>query len=101
MSKFKQGDKVDLGDECKDVVTSFVGIAIARTEWLNGCARVMLQPPVGKDGKCPDPVQFDEPQLLIIKKQKVDGPKQVETSLKTSGRTGGPGAAKITRGQNV
>ena len=34
----------NLGDEVKDTITGFKGIVVARTEWLNGCARVTVQP---------------------------------------------------------
>jgi hypothetical protein len=62
---------IELGDEVKDSVTGVKGIATARCEFLHGCTRVGVQPPIGKDGKIPDSVYFDEPQLVIIKKAKV------------------------------
>ena len=41
-----------LGDLVKDKVTGFTGIVICRAVWLNGCARLTVQPQkVGKDGK--------------------------------------------------
>lgn len=81
---------IKLGDECRDEVTGFKGIAVARTEWLNGCARVVIQPPVGKDGKCPEAMTFDEPQLIVTKAQKIKGPEMVEKAKKETGKTGGP-----------
>jgi hypothetical protein len=60
-----------LGDEAKDTVTGFSGVAVSRTEYLNGCTRVCLQPPIGKDGKLPTYEAFDEPQLRVLKVQKV------------------------------
>ena len=71
---------ISLGQEARDRVTGFKGIAVARTEWLNGCARVTLQPKMGKDGKHPDAVTFDEPQLELIGKGVRIGPRD----------TGGP-----------
>lgn len=77
-----------LGNELRDKVTGFKGIAIARTEWLNGCFRWVLQPKMGKDGKVPEGQTFDEPQLEFISKGTVkEGPKN----------TGGPLPIKITQ----
>jgi hypothetical protein len=60
---------IRLGDKVKDSVTGFTGIAIGRTEWLHGCARIIVQPTgVMKDGKLYDTQQFDEPQLVILKR---------------------------------
>ncbi len=63
--------KIELGDEVKCTVTGFRGIAIGRSEFLQGCARVGVQPKVGSDGKHPESHWIDEPQLEVIKKQKV------------------------------
>lgn len=58
---------IQLGDKVKDSVTGFIGLCVARTEWISGCARLTLQPAVGKDGKIPESQTFDEPQLRVIK----------------------------------
>jgi len=59
---------INLGDEAKDAVTGFSGIATARTVWLNGCVRVSLQPrKLDKDGKVQEALTFDEPQLVLVK----------------------------------
>ena len=76
---------IKLGGEVRDKITGFKGIAIARTEWLYGCARIVVQPPVGKDGKCPANETFDELQLDVLKAAKI----AVETPT-SSERTGGP-----------
>lgn len=72
---------IQLGDEVKDAVSGFQGIAVGRHEYLQGCTRITVQPPVGRDKKLPEAQTFDEPQLEIIKAEKV-----------ASGRkdTGGP-----------
>jgi hypothetical protein len=44
-------DVVKLGDKVKDRVTGLTGIVIARTDWLNGCIRMTVQPQELKDGK--------------------------------------------------
>ena len=55
-----------LGQEVRDTVTGFKGIAVTRTEFLQGCKRVEVQPKVNKDGTIPDVACFDEPQLEVI-----------------------------------
>lgn len=57
---------VPLGAEVRDRVTGFQGIAIARRTYLNGCARLTVQPLVDDDGKMMEPVTFDEPRLEIL-----------------------------------
>lgn len=72
---------VNLGDECRDTVSGFRGIAVGVYTFLNGCSRVCLQPKVGKDGKLPESGIFDAPQLEVIKRAVVHaGPRN----------TGGP-----------
>lgn len=76
---------IKLGQEAEDSVTGFKGICVAVTHWLNGCVRVTLQPKMGKDGKCPDAVTFDEPQLKLVGKGVKVGPQD----------TGGPLPFKV------
>lgn len=57
---------VRIGDKVKDKVTGLQGIAIARTVWLNGCVRIVVQPQEFKDGKPVDTSAFDEPQLEVV-----------------------------------
>ena len=66
---------IKLGDKVKDTVTGFIGIAVARTTWLHGCDRIVVQP-IGtdKDGKIFESQNFDEPQMVVIKpKSKKEG----------------------------
>lgn len=82
---------ITLGSEVVDRVTGFRGIAIGRTMYLNGCARVGIQPKVDKDGKVPDAIWFDEPQLKVLKESKVPlGPRD----------TGGPAPSIPTKHSN-
>ena len=62
---------ITLGDEAKDTVTGFTGVVVSRTDYLNGCTRICLQPPIGADGKLPQYETFDEPQLRVVTAQKV------------------------------
>ena len=73
---------IQLGDKAKDLVTGYEGICIARTEWLNGCMRIVLQSDkLDKEGKPQEGQTFDEPQLVVTKARRVScGPRD----------TGGP-----------
>lgn len=72
----------NLGDLARDTVSGFTGVCVARTEWLNGCWRMTLQPKgLDKDGKPQDTQTFDDFQLEVITtKQQAIGSKD----------TGGP-----------
>ena len=76
---------VNLGDKVKDPVSGLIGIAIARTIWLQGCDRISVQPiGIDKDKKPYETTVVDEPQLLVITKKKI---KKAKVSKK---KTGGP-----------
>ncbi len=62
---------IKLGDEVKDMVSGFQGIAVARYQYIQGCNRICVQPPVDEDGKLPVTENFDEPQLEVVQKEKV------------------------------
>lgn len=81
-----------LGNKVKDRVTGFTGIAVARYSYINGCDRICVQPATGKDGKLPDSVTFDEPDLEVIgkglvkeNKKDIGGPSRYEPQPKVSG----------------
>lgn len=61
----------NLGDEVVDLVSGFKGIITGKSEFLNGCARVCVQPKVGKDGKHPESMWFDDPQVKVTSVRKV------------------------------
>lgn len=58
--------KIKLGQRVKDLVSGFVGMTTARTEYLNGCIQFSVTPPVDKEGKKPDGIWFDEEQLEYV-----------------------------------
>lgn len=58
---------VGLGDQVKDRITGFSGVVIARTEWLNSCNRITVQPKELKDGKPVEAQVFDEYDLKVVK----------------------------------
>lgn len=88
----KQKANVQLGDKCRDTVTGFEGICVARTEWLNGCWRMTLQSDkLDKEGKPQDGMTFDEPQLQVIKAAVVStGPRDTGGPAPNPKRPAGP-----------
>lgn len=75
---------IQLGDEVQDKVTGFKGIAIVRSIYLQGCDRIAVQPPIDKEGKIQESQHFDDPQLKILKKQKVK-PESVQQEYRSGG----------------
>ncbi len=55
--------RIKLGTRVKDCITGFTGIAVARTEWVNGCTRYGVQSETLIDGKPGDEHWFDERAL--------------------------------------
>ncbi len=63
----KKKIEVGLGMEVKDIVSGFTGIVTGMNWFLNGCVRVGVDPPVGKDGKQTEAVYIDLEQLVVVK----------------------------------
>lgn len=61
---------IELGSVVRDTISGFQGKAVCRMKWLNGCDRIVIQPPVDKDGKLPDNQTFDEPQVELVQPPK-------------------------------
>ncbi len=57
---------IKLGQEVKDRVSGFKGIATATTRFMQGCDRVLVSPKVAKDGTLPEGRMFDEPDLDVV-----------------------------------
>jgi len=80
---------IKLGDKVKCKLSGFIGVACARTEFINGCIQYEVLPKAKKSGEMPESVGIDEQSLEIIGKKK-------EIKKKT---TGGPmSKGKVTRG---
>jgi hypothetical protein len=58
--------RIKLGMRVSDIVTGYTGVAIAATEYLQGCRRITVQARVKEDGTVPDDCSFDEPQLEVV-----------------------------------
>lgn len=61
-----QRGEVQLGDVVRDSITTFEGVAIGITDWLNGCRRIIVQPRALHEGKPVEAINFDEPQLIMV-----------------------------------
>ena len=82
-----------LGQRLRDRVTGFVGIATSRTDYLNGCTRYCLEPPIGKDGKMPKDGFFDIQQLEFVD----DGILVKSKKSEPAKASGGPGRSTPPR----
>lgn len=60
-------DKIKLGDKVRDKITGFVGIAVAKTEFMNGCIQYLVQPKIAKGNFIPEDKGIDEQSLEVIK----------------------------------
>jgi hypothetical protein len=58
---------VNLGDEVKDTITGFKGIAIGKASYLTGCDQCAVQPKI-KDGSFVDAQWFDIGRLEVVKR---------------------------------
>jgi hypothetical protein len=58
---------IGLGDYVRDEITQVEGTAIAVLQYLTGCARALVQPRVGADGKVPEALAVDVLQLTVIR----------------------------------
>jgi len=58
---------VELGDRVKDKISGFVGIVVARTEYLESCDQVLIRSEK-LDGGDPKSHWFDVPWVEVIKK---------------------------------
>ncbi len=57
--------QIELGQKVACKVTGFSGIVTARIEYLNGCIRYEVQPPIDKDKKIPESAWIDQAQLTV------------------------------------
>lgn len=66
---------IQLGTRVRDLITGMTGVAIARTEWLYGCARVGVESvEIKKDGKPSDAVWLDEQRVEAVDGEKAFTP---------------------------
>jgi len=84
---------INLGDEVKEIVSGFSGIATGRTEYIAGCIQILVCPKtLTKDGELKKGKWFDEGLLEVIKRKSVNTDKVKTKKAKTKEETviGGP-----------
>jgi len=63
--------RIKLGDKVKCKYSGFVGIAVAKTEFINGCVQYLVLPEVKKkDNAYPEEASIDIDSLELISKPK-------------------------------
>lgn len=82
--------RIELGDEVKDTITGFKGIATGRTDWLHGCSRIGIQSQSLIEGKPTEAQWFDEQQCVVVKAAKVVSPTAPRASVAMRVGPGGP-----------
>jgi len=81
-------NKIELGDTVKCIHTGFKGVAVARTEFINGCIQYSVAPKVKNDNKIEDEIGMDENSLEVVEPRKKETEKETEEEI-----TGGPNSA--------
>lgn len=85
---------IPLGAVAKDKITGFEGVVVARTEWLNGCARLCIQPQALHEGKPVEDHTFDENQLVEVHphfmKDRPEEPEALDEATAARSLPGGP-----------
>jgi len=73
--------EIELGDKVRCKITGFEGIAVEKSEFINGCVQYAVLPKCkGKEkDKIPDAVAIDEGSLEIIEDPKKKKVKKSET----------------------
>jgi len=94
-NRFLVPSHIQVGDEVKDIVTGYKGIANCTHESLFGYAMVSIQPQGTKDGKIMDPIYFNVGRIEVLKKNKIEPTEKSKEAIKTKKSTGGPSRESI------
>ena len=80
---------IELGKKYKDSITGFEGIATARTEYMFGCVRILLEGKKLKPDGTSNELWFDEQRLVpkAAKKEPPGGPGAVAPQRSVSNRS--------------
>lgn len=65
---------IKLGQRVKDRVTNFEGIATGRCQYITGCDRILVQPPVKDDGTFVESRWVDDTRLTVVDETVVFAP---------------------------
>lgn len=72
---------VKLGDKVRDVITGFEGINTGWLQYIHGCKRVLIAPPVDKDGKLLESQWFDEQRVELVEAREIPDTMKGEAKL--------------------
>ena len=62
---------VKLGDKVRCIHSGFVGVAVSKTEFINGCIQFGVVPPVNKKAQAyPEEVNIDKSSLELVSRPK-------------------------------
>ena len=75
---------IKLGSKVRDIYSGVEGLAVARTVWLYGCARIGIESGELKDGLAQDAQWFDEQRVETVEDE------MPRVSSENSAPTGGP-----------
>lgn len=97
-------EEIELGDKVKDIVTGYVGIAVAKTTFLNGCIQFSIAEQTKKKPDVTGDPSIDSSSLIIIEKgyvNKIKKPKKKEKKELHGGATkyflGGEGKYSVRK----
>lgn len=57
---------IELGQEVRDIITGFTGIATGRCEYITGCSQVLVAPPMDASGSVPSASWFDLQRVVAV-----------------------------------
>lgn len=62
--------EIKLGDKVRCKITGFTGIAVVKSEFINGCIQWNVLPKGDKKNKMPEDMSIDQQNLEVIKVKK-------------------------------
>ncbi len=83
-------DQIKLGARYRDTITELEGVAVGKTEWLNGCARIGIQPTGLHEGKPIDVYWVDFQQAELVNDDEKAGIEPEKVMEAAAVRPGGP-----------
>ena len=90
---------IELGSKVKCKYTGFTGIAMIRSEFINGCTQYEVAPRVKKDGAIVEGMGIDEQSLIVVAKPKKDKPKPKKKTPRRT--TGGPNTKSMMTTKSI
>jgi hypothetical protein len=82
-------EEIELGDKVKDLITGFVGIAVAKTTFINGCTQISIAEQTKKKPSQEGDPSIDITNLIILEKGYVDKRRKPKEKKKVKHHTGG------------